>query len=122
MAPASHMLFLGTIIYPSSILPLQVDCPCLYIQTQLWLPRASHTSEGTENSGTALVLTSSGCFLHAEMRLGYPKLSVHPGDVCGLTSNDPLDGLLKVPLLDRGAEMAGSNQGCFIAHVGNVST
>lgn len=39
-----------------------------------------------------------------------------------LTSNNPLDGLLKVPLLDTRAEMAGSNQRCFIAHVGNIST
>lgn len=47
------------------------------------------------------------------------RLSLFRG--CGLTSNDPLNGLHKVPLLDRRAEVAGSNQSGFIAHIGNIS-
>lgn len=39
-----------------------------------------------------------------------------------LTSNDSVDGLLKVPCLDGLVEMPGSDESCFIAHISDVST
>ena len=45
-----------------------------------------------------------------------------PLNTARLTSDDPLNGLLQVLLPDKRTQVAGGDQGRFVANVRNIST